>query len=128
MLRLHNGRIRYQRQSLMLPDITINPGEVVGLTGPSGCGKSSLARVLAGIQTLDSGWLTAPQQKRGTANPVQWVIQQPEYAFNPYLTLRRSLEESWRNNAYKPLLAKYGSVKVGLTANPDSFRAGNCND
>ena len=36
-------------------DLTIGPGEVVGLVGESGCGKSTLGRIVAGILPQDKG-------------------------------------------------------------------------
>lgn len=39
-------------------DITVAPGEIVGLTGPSGSGKSTLFDLIAGFLTPDSGDIT----------------------------------------------------------------------
>lgn len=36
-------------------DLEINPGEFVSLVGPSGCGKSTLLKMIAGLETYDSG-------------------------------------------------------------------------
>ncbi|WP_434362975.1 ATP-binding cassette domain-containing protein [Parasalinivibrio latis] len=121
---LRDGRIRYERKLIELCDIAIHPGEIVGLSGPSGCGKSSLARVLAGIQRLESGKLDAPKYSRGEANPVQWVIQQPEFAFNPYLTLRQSLKESWQDKSYQPLLDAYMISENWLDRRPGQLSGG----
>lgn len=38
--------------------LTLAPGESVGLLGPSGCGKSTLLRLVAGLESLQSGTLT----------------------------------------------------------------------
>lgn len=34
------------------------PGEIVCVMGPSGCGKSTLLRMIAGLETIDSGSIT----------------------------------------------------------------------
>lgn len=40
-------------------DLSLAPGESVGLLGPSGCGKSTLLRLVAGLEALQSGSLLA---------------------------------------------------------------------
>ncbi|SFX65671.1 sulfate/molybdate ABC transporter ATP-binding protein [Marinospirillum alkaliphilum] len=42
-------------QALKPLDLTIQEGEMVGLLGPSGSGKTTLLRIIAGLETCDSG-------------------------------------------------------------------------
>lgn len=78
-------------------DLTLEPGERLGLSGPSGRGKSTLCRLLAGYERPKSGQVLldgAPLTvKRGTPNPVQLLWQNPELAVDPLLPLGRTLEE-----------------------------------
>ncbi|MGH8527389.1 MAG: ABC transporter ATP-binding protein, partial [Gammaproteobacteria bacterium] len=66
-------------------------GELVSLIGPSGCGKSTLLRLIAGLDSPDSGELligsdpiTEPSAERGL------VFQDPNLF--PWLTVRRNIE------------------------------------
>jgi ABC-type nitrate/sulfonate/bicarbonate transport system ATPase subunit len=96
--------IREIRKSFPAPDdpLTSRPvldgisfslaaGELVCLIGPSGCGKSTLLRLIAGLDSADSGELligsepiTAPGAERGL------VFQDPNLF--PWLTVRRNIQ------------------------------------
>ena len=43
--------------SLVIRELAIEHGEVLGLLGPTGAGKSTLLRLLAGLETVDGGEL-----------------------------------------------------------------------
>lgn len=45
--------------------LTIAPGEFVAIVGRSGCGKSTLLRLLAGLETADTGQITLDGDARG---------------------------------------------------------------
>ncbi|MCI3918863.1 ATP-binding cassette domain-containing protein [Paenibacillus sp. TRM 82003] len=89
---------RYERSEWLFRgmNVTIEPGEVVGLEGPSGTGKSTLARILAGYARPSEGSVTlssAPLPPRGYC-PVQLVLQHPEKAVNPRWRMREILCEA----------------------------------
>ncbi len=62
-------------------DLTIEPGDVLGIVGSSGSGKTTLLRAIAGLDPVTDGWVrigcldvtTAPPAERGVA----FVFQQP---------------------------------------------------
>jgi NitT/TauT family transport system ATP-binding protein len=57
--------------------LTVDEGQFVSIVGPSGCGKSTLLNIIAGIETYDSGAVTAfPRAGRAGAEPrIGYVFQ-----------------------------------------------------
>jgi len=52
----HGVTVRYgAREALTDVDVSVLPGEVLGIIGPNGSGKSTLVRVLAGLRRPDRG-------------------------------------------------------------------------
>jgi multiple sugar transport system ATP-binding protein len=79
--------------------LSIRPHEFLVFLGPSGCGKSTLLRMIAGLESVDSGeiWIgdrrvdaLAPGERR-----VAMVFQ--HYALYPHMTLRENMSFGLRN-------------------------------
>ena len=93
-LQLHNLTKRYAPGLPPVVDglsLTLEPGELLTLLGPSGCGKTTTLRLIAGLETPDSGSVTVagremtapfvPPEGRG----VGLVFQ--DYALFPHLSV-----------------------------------------
>lgn len=98
MLEARNISFRYSQRSPWLfrdLDLTVRPGEIVGLPGPSGRGKSTLAKVLCGYLTSASGTVSVDGHRctRGY-HPAQLLFQHPELAVNPRFTGAQIIAES----------------------------------
>ena len=111
LLRTHHLSKTYRiagRPLQAVHDVTLElwPGETLGLVGESGSGKSSLAKLLLGLSSPDTG---SRVQLRGEALPasaddrsreqlkaLQMVFQNPGSALNRSQTVRRLLGRSLR--------------------------------
>lgn len=76
--------------------LEVNEGEFLALLGPSGCGKTTLLRLLAGLDSPDSGSITI--QKEIVAGPT-WVPTEKrgvgvvfqDYALFPHMTVSENV-------------------------------------
>jgi oligopeptide transport system ATP-binding protein len=74
-------------------------GESLGIVGESGCGKSTIARVLAGIQKLNSGEILFKgnnvvfQGEENLQSRLQMVFQDPFSSLNPRLKVWQQISE-----------------------------------
>ena len=90
IIRLANAKKSFDNK-LIINDLTLDiyDGEFVTILGPSGCGKTTVLRVLAGLETLDSGDVYlenkcithVPAEKRNTNTVFQG------YALFPHMTV-----------------------------------------
>ncbi len=86
---------------LVIDDLSleINSGEFVVFLGPSGCGKSTLLRMIAGLETVDTGQIHLEGRRIDPLPPgarnVAMVFQQ--YALYPHMTVRENLAFGLRN-------------------------------
>ncbi|MEQ8281084.1 MAG: ABC transporter ATP-binding protein [Deltaproteobacteria bacterium] len=84
-------------------DLSLEPGETVGLVGESGSGKSTLARALLGLVSLEAGTvdfdgtrISALDERamRPHRRRLQMVFQDPYGALNPRRTVGAALTEA----------------------------------
>ena len=109
-----------QKGEAVLRDVLleIDAGEKVGIVGRSGSGKSTLARIIAGLETADSGTVafngvtrvqhesTTRAQKRAAYRAwlsMQMVFQNPEASFSSHMNIGRAVAEGI---AYHPQFEK----------------------
>ncbi len=80
-----------RRQALSNISLSIAPGELVSLIGPSGCGKSTLLRLIAGLDSPDSGELLVGSDPINEPSAERGLVFQDPNLF-PWLTVRRNIE------------------------------------
>ncbi|OBH25084.1 sugar ABC transporter ATP-binding protein [Mycobacterium sp. E342] len=81
------------RPALDSLDLEVADGEFVVLVGPSGCGKTTSLRMVAGLETLDSGRIRIGDRDVTTVDPkdrdVAMVFQ--NYALYPHMTVAQNM-------------------------------------
>lgn len=108
-------------------DLSLRPGEIVGITGPSGSGKSSLGDVLLGLLKADAGEVTRLPQ----AKPVRYqkLYQDPPSAFPQKITLGDAIADLLRlhrldGTRVQPLMERLRLAPVLLTRLPTEVSGG----
>lgn len=93
-------------RTLVLDDVnlTLAPGRMLAVIGESGAGKSTLVAAILGLLPWSKGCVTWNGAPLRGAFPAL-VMQEPRAAFNPVLTLRRSVME--------PVIARRLRLPVG---------------
>ncbi|OBK54907.1 sugar ABC transporter ATP-binding protein [Mycobacterium gordonae] len=81
------------RAALDSLDLVVGDGEFMVLVGPSGCGKTTSLRMLAGLETLDSGRIRIGDRDVTNLDPkdrdVAMVFQ--NYALYPHMTVAQNM-------------------------------------
>src|ERR1700751_4152243 len=80
-----------RREALSNISLYVAAGELVSLIGPSGCGKSTLLRLIAGLDSPDSGELMAGPESITQPNAERGLVFQDPNLF-PWLTVRRNIQ------------------------------------
>src|SRR5438309_10451699 len=80
-----------RRQALSNISLSIAAGELVSLIGPSGCGKSTLLRLIAGLDSADSGEVLIGPERINEPGAERGLIFQDPNLF-PWLTVRHNIE------------------------------------
>ena len=112
-----------RRMALDGVTFSVAGGELVSLIGPSGCGKSTLLRLIAGLDSPDSGELLIGYQRITCPSAERGLVFQDPNLF-PWLTVRRNIEAGLV--ARGVLKEKRNEVEefmhlVGLEAFADSY-------
>lgn len=124
MLEAREIAYRFGRRLFGPLDITIAPGQVVGLAGPSGVGKSTLGRLLSGHLALQAGTIRIdgrPIASQGF-HPVQLLAQTSQLAVDPRWTIRRVLHQAHR--PAPEMLAAFGIMESWLDRFPHEISGG----
>lgn len=86
-------------------ELSLRPGEIVGIIGESGSGKSTLGRAVVGLAPITGGGIRVDgtevaglsrKQQRELAPKVQMVFQDPHASLNPMMTVGEAIEDPIR--------------------------------
>ncbi|WP_319825943.1 ABC transporter ATP-binding protein [Thalassovita sp.] len=90
-------------------NISVQPGETLGIVGESGSGKSTFAKCLVGLEEADGGSLLlegtdlltlSHAERRKVRHQMQVVFQDPSAALNPRHTVGRTIVDVLKVNGH----------------------------
>src|ERR1700751_152807 len=80
-----------RREALSNISLSVAAGELVSLIGPSGCGKATLLRLIAGLDSADSGEVLIGSERIREPGAERGLVFQEPNLF-PWLPVRRNIE------------------------------------
>src|SRR3990167_3881692 len=97
---LRNVSKSYDGKTPVVRDVSLDvpDGQILTVLGPSGCGKSTLLRLIAGLETADTGEILIGGESVNDRDPkdrdVAMVFQ--SYALYPHMNVRENRSEERR--------------------------------
>ena len=90
----------YHRQNILAGvDLTVAPGECVGIVGYNGCGKTTLLRMIAGFNSIEGGDFYFNEERINDKEPskrnIGMVFQ--NYAIFPHMTVAKNVAYGLKN-------------------------------
>ncbi|HIC81045.1 MAG TPA: ABC transporter ATP-binding protein [Kiloniellaceae bacterium] len=110
--------VRGGRRVLDSVDLALAPGRTLAVIGESGAGKSTLIGAILGLLRPQSGRVAWNGEDLRATNP-SLVMQEPRAAFNPALSLRRSVMEPVKARRLTLPEGRLNRLCTGLELDPD---------
>ncbi|MFL6139955.1 MAG: oligopeptide/dipeptide ABC transporter ATP-binding protein [Frankiaceae bacterium] len=110
-------------------DLTVRPGQILGLVGESGCGKSSLGRALVGLEPAATGSVhyrgtaVAPlslRRRPAALRGLQMIFQDPYVSLNPRRRVGDLIADGLRlRGVDRPTARRRAADLIGRVGLPD---------